>query len=281
MDIAIAVAIAVVFAALGLFIGRSSGRAVGREEGHASAQAELTDFASEIGRGRIPEDVGGGVAELRDALDRGWAPRNAEREQALREAIGKVSAFLDKNVRAPLSGFDQRAQADELRERIDRALGALQDVEFFISKPGGEREGTDLSALAQRVSREFAQDQDVGVRLRLGTSPARAVVNPPALMDSLYLVLHNAARFGGGATIDLTVEATNGRVTILVRDRGEGFSEEALRRAFDPFYSTSPDGLGLGLPHARKTVEEMGGTIELRNVPGGGAEVELSFPSAG
>jgi signal transduction histidine kinase len=97
-------------------------------------------------------------------------------------------------------------------------------------------------------------------------------------MDALYLVLHNAGRFGQGGTVDLTVSRNGGRSKITVRDRGSGFSEEAFRRAFDPFYSTSEEGLGLGLPHARRVVESMGGTIELRNVPDGGAEVEISFP---
>ena len=96
-------------------------------------------------------------------------------------------------------------------------------------------------------------------------------------MDALYLVLHNAGRFGGGGTVDVTVVGENGRALVRVRDRGEGFSEEASKRAFDPFYSTTSDGLGLGLPHARKSIEGMGGQIELSNVPDGGAEVEISF----
>jgi signal transduction histidine kinase len=98
-------------------------------------------------------------------------------------------------------------------------------------------------------------------------------------MDALYLILHNAARFGGSATIDVTVVHDGSRAVVTVRDRGPGFTEDAFARAFDPFYSTTEDGLGLGLPHARRAVEAMGGHIELRNVPDGGAEVELSFPS--
>jgi signal transduction histidine kinase len=112
---------------------------------------------------------------------------------------------------------------------------------------------------------------DVGVR---------ASVNAAALMDALYLVLHNAGRFGDGQTVDLGVARDGTRAKIVVRDRGRGFSEEAFRRAFDPFYSTSDEGLGLGLPHARRVIEAMGGRIELRNVPDGGAEVEVSFPGA-
>jgi len=130
------------------------------------------------------------------------------------------------------------------------------------------------------VSREFAADHEMGVRLMLSGSTVRAMVNRAAMMDALYLILHNAARFGGGATIDLSVENAGGKARIRIRDRGEGFTPEAFKRAFDPFYSTSEEGLGLGLPHARKVVEGMGGTIELRNVPDGGAEVEISFPSA-
>ena len=67
---------------------------------------------------------------------------------------------------------------------------------------------------------------------------------------------------------------------ILIQDAGPGFSAEALSRAYDPFYSTSPDGLGLGLPHARELVERMGGEIHIRNGASGGGEVEVSVPLA-
>jgi len=166
------------------------------------------------------------------------------------------------------------------RDRIERALGALEDLDFFVSEASEVREGTDLVQLAQRVTHEFVRDQGVAVRLALGEASVRASVSPAALMDALYLVLHNASRFGRGQTIDLTVAREGARAMLRVRDHGPGFSEEAFRRAFDPFYSTSDDGLGLGLPHARKLLEGMGGTIQLRNVPDGGAEVEISLPAA-
>jgi len=267
---------------VGLSVGRSRGRAAGLEEGRSGVDARLRSVVEAVRRGRTPPNLTAGSpeAELQKALEQGWTPREAEREAALREAIGRVSRFLETSVRAPLTGFGENTSASELRERIDRALGALQDLDFFIAETSDAREGTDLAALAQRVSREFASDQSVGVRLSLSGIGIRATVNPQALMDALYLVLHNAARFGGGATVDLTVTEVDGRVKIVVRDRGEGFTEEAFRRAFDPFYSTSEEGLGLGLPHARKVLEGMGGRIELRNVPDGGAEVEISFQAA-
>lgn len=260
--------------------GFEEGRAEGMREAREASEARFQALIDAVKRGRKLHDVEPGSVEarLQAALDRGWAPKEEEREAALREAIGRVSSFLHARVREPLAGSGEGSEAEELRERIERALGALEDLDFFLAETGEAHQGADLTNLAQTVSREFAGDHDIGVRVMLGKATIRSDVNPPALMDALYLILHNAARFGGGGTIDLTVEEVGDRGRITVRDRGRGFSEEAFNRAFDPFYSTSDEGLGLGLPHARKVIEEMGGHIELRNMPDGGAEVEVSFP---
>lgn len=278
MEIGIGIAIGVVLAIAGFLLGRSGAHAAGVGEGRAEAEQRLAAAAEAIGRGRRPQaDAGSLEQDLYAALEQGWAPRETERQAALKEAIGRVSAFLDASVRAPLAGAGREARAGELRERIERALGALEDLKFFVADPAGESQDCDIVPLVQHVAREFAADQDVGVRIQLAEASVRATVNAQVLMDSLYLILHNAGRFGGGATVDVTVQAVDGRAMVTVRDRGEGFTEEAFKRAFDPFYSTSKDGLGLGLPHARTLIEGMGGRVELSNVPDGGAEVEVSF----
>lgn len=281
---------AILGVALGFALGRSGGRAAGIEEGKAAgidqgrgeADSRFRAIIEAVKRGRTSDAVKPGTpeAELQTALQQGWSPREVEREAAMRDAVGRVSTFLKTNVRAPLDGVGAGASREELQERMGQALGALEDLDFFIAEVDEARHGTDLTKLAQSVAREFAGDQGVGVRLSMGGPDIRAEVSPPALMDALYLVLHNAGRFGNGATIDLTVEQAGARSVIRIRDRGKGFTEEAFSRAFDPFYSTSDEGLGLGLPHARKVIEGMGGHIELRNVPDGGAEVEISFPTA-
>ncbi len=281
MEVVIGILVGVVLGAVGLSMGASRGRKAGAEEAKREIESSLRALVEAVRRGKIPADVSSGTPEaaLTRALREGWAPREAEREAALREAVGRVSAFLDKSVREPLTGFGDAADAEELRERIGRALGAMEDLEFFMREAEGATQGTDLVPLAQKVSKEFVSDQGLGVRLLLTDPTVRASVNPAALMDALYLVLHNAGRFGRNQTVDLTVAKEDGTAKITVRDHGSGFSEEAFSRAFDPFYSTSDDGLGLGLPHARKVIEGMGGKIELRNVPDGGAEVEISFPA--
>jgi signal transduction histidine kinase len=275
--------------ALGLRRGFEAGRALGRDEGIEAGKAEaraegerqMRSLVEAVSRGKRPQGIAQGTAaaELQRALEQGWAPRDAERRAALVEAVGRVSGFLRNAVRAPLAGASASSDAAELRERIERALGAMQDLDFFTKEPVLDAETKDLSHLVQQVTREFAQDQRVGVRLSLDDKPVRARVNTASLLDALYLVLHNAARFGGSATVEVSALVEGGEARIRVRDRGPGFTDEALRRAFDPFYSTAEDGLGLGLPHARRVVEGMGGRIELRNAAAGGGEVQISFPA--
>lgn len=280
MDIVISVGAAIAAAVVGFLLGRFGADRARREafrEGKAEADRRLRATVEALTAGRLPEGEGGVDGELRAALESRWTPRDQERQQALREALGRVGGFLRRSVREPLAGAASDAPAEELRERMERALGALEDLEFFLTEAEGEARGQNLSALVQQVTREFAQDQGVLVKLRM-EGPVRAQVNAQAFMDSLYLLLHNAARFGGGQAVDVTVDSSEGAARVVVRDRGEGFSEEAFQRAFDPFYSTTEDGLGLGLPHARKTLEAMGARIELKNAPDGGAEVELTFP---
>jgi signal transduction histidine kinase len=278
MEIGIGIATGIVLGVAGFLLGRSGAHSTGVGEGRVEAERSLAAAADSIRRGRRPRAAAGSPEEeLYAALEQGWAPRETQRQEALKEAIGRVSVFLDASVRDPLAGAGREARADELRERIQRVLGALEDLNFFLEEPARETEGRDLVPLVQHVAREFAADQDVGVRIQLAETSVRATVNAQVLMDSLYLILHNAGRFGGGTTVDVTVQAVDGRALVTVRDRGEGFTEEAFKQAFDPFYSTSVEGLGLGLPHARTLIEGMEGRVELRNAPDGGAEVEVSF----
>ncbi len=282
MDIVIGIVVGVI---VGLIVGIAMGRsdASGRlDELQGDADRRIRAAAEAVARGGLPPDpeAGSAEAELRRALESGWTPREQEQQRALQDALGSVSRFLTRVVRAPLAEAGPQADAEELRERIARALGALEDLDSFLEEPPASTEGHDLVVLVQQVTREFALDQAVAVHLRLSERPVRARVNGAAFLDALYLVLHNAGRFGGGGTVDVTVEEEEGRSVVRVRDHGPGFTEEAFKRAFDPFYSTSDEGLGLGLPHARRVLERMGGRIELRNVPGGGAEAEISFQSS-
>ena len=67
-------------------------------------------------------------------------------------------------------------------------------------------------------------------------------------------------------------------MALAVADRGPPLTPEARERLFEPFYTTKPDGLGLGLTICRKIMQAHGGDIRASNAPDGGAVMTLSLP---
>ena len=67
-------------------------------------------------------------------------------------------------------------------------------------------------------------------------------------------------------------------IQVVIRDTGEGISDEVLSRLFEPFASTKERGTGLGLAVSHRIAEEHGGTIYACNDPHGGARFTVTIP---
>jgi signal transduction histidine kinase len=93
----------------------------------------------------------------------------------------------------------------------------------------------------------------------------------------LNLILNALDAMPDGGTLTLGASADPEEVRIQVADTGQGLSEEAVRRAFEPFYTTKPGGTGLGLAIVYRIAEVHGGGVTARNRPEGGAEFVLSI----
>jgi signal transduction histidine kinase len=79
----------------------------------------------------------------------------------------------------------------------------------------------------------------------------------------------------------VTLSANGGdRVTISVRDSGPGVPPAERSRIFEPFYTASVDGTGLGLSVVRRIARELGWELEVDDAPGGGAEFRIRLPAA-
>ena len=244
---ALTVIAALVAALIGFFVGRGSG-------------------GSKSGR---PSSVGAGSA----ASDGSSGP-----DEAFHLALARIGGYLRENVDAPLAAaFKDRRLS--LRKAAEQAVAAVDDLHFYLEAPSSEVGEEDLLSIAKEAVRDFEADWDLSVMVS-AKGPVPVHANSEALLDALYLILHNSAVFGEGKGVVVTVSSDDEWGRVLVQDAGPGFTAEALSRAYDPFYSTSEDGLGLGLSHARRAVELQAGRIHLRNRTDGGAEVEIAVPLA-
>jgi nitrogen fixation/metabolism regulation signal transduction histidine kinase len=111
--------------------------------------------------------------------------------------------------------------------------------------------------------------------------PGEARFDASQLEQVLINLLKNAVESGSpaeGITVTVTAAPHGGGWTIEVADRGSGLTEEVLRDALLPFYSTKPSGTGLGLTLCREIVEAHGGRLSIANREGGGAAMTLWLP---
>lgn len=122
--------------------------------------------------------------------------------------------------------------------------------------------------------------QDTSAFTIVGDVPTRPGVFDAAQMEQVLINLVKNAREAGASSESVTVRVEHhaGGWRIQVLDRGLGMSEDILRNALLPFYSTKPAGAGLGLTVCREVIEAHGGRISLANRPAGGLAVTLWIP---
>lgn len=201
-----------------------------------------------------------------------------EGESFVHDSLDRISSYLREGVEEPLrSGLE--GEGGVLRGSVEDALVAVEDLYFYLREVPEARSREDLNELARTAVAEYREEWDAEVDVHVPERPTMVEVNREALLDALYLVLHNATSFGDGE-IEVVVRYQDGDCWLVVRDQGEGFEEEALDRAFEPFFSTARLGLGLGLYHVRKIVQAMDGSVAVRNRRQGGAQVEIVLPEA-
>jgi nitrogen fixation/metabolism regulation signal transduction histidine kinase len=108
-----------------------------------------------------------------------------------------------------------------------------------------------------------------------------AWVDAPQLEQVLINLVKNAIESGSPEDdVTLTVTERGDGFAVEVRDRGSGLTDEVLRDALLPFYSTKPKGTGLGLTLCREIVDAHGGRLSIANREGGGAIVTVWLPQA-
>jgi two-component system sensor histidine kinase PilS (NtrC family) len=115
------------------------------------------------------------------------------------------------------------------------------------------------------------------------TLPVRA--DPQQLRQAIWNLCINAVQSmpdGGEVRVgarELTDESP-GRLQLRITDSGQGIPEKDLPHIFEPFYSTKPEGSGIGLALVYRVIQDHGGLVEVRSKPGAGTTFTLTLPGS-
>jgi signal transduction histidine kinase len=95
------------------------------------------------------------------------------------------------------------------------------------------------------------------------------------------LILNAVQASPQGGAVTVKTRAAAGTVEVAVIDRGVGIEPQQRDSIFNPFFTTKPEGVGLGLAIVSKIVDEHGGKITVESEPGKGSVFHVLMPSAG
>lgn len=264
----------------------------------------LTRATEQVARGRydveIPPVRGNDEVALLTERFQGMVVRLAEAEQLKRSFLMSVSHEL----RTPLTAI--RGHVEAIREgivtepehvtasldivaaetdRLERLVGDVLDLAKLQAHRFTVRhEEVDLDRLLDQAYGAFAEEarrRDIDYRLA-GTGEAPVIVSDgDRVLQVITNLLSNAFRWTpDGGRIELELAASNGVVSVDVRDTGPGVAPAERSRIFDAFVSEDTNGTGLGLPIAQELAVALGGSIELQSQVGRGSLFRLVLPAS-
>jgi len=232
----------------------------------------------------------------RNLLEAEAAVRRSERLAAL----GQMTAGLAHELRNPLGTMKASAEvlantvsmenavarelAGFIASEVDRTNSLISRFLDFARPMHLRRKPTEIAEVIDRaVDQLHVHQPPFPVTVYKNYSPdIRPLPLDGELMERvIYNLLLNAAQATpAGGAITVKTRPVDGLVELAVIDRGSGIDPAHRESIFNPFFTTKPDGVGLGLAIVAKIVDEHGGTMAVESEPGEGSVFRLLLPAA-
>jgi two-component system sensor histidine kinase HydH len=212
-------------------------------------------------------------------------------------ALGKLSQGVAHEVRNPvmiIGGFARRLQKrlpteDRAQEMIAPILHQARrlermvaEIEAFTGLLEPDLKPRDLAKVVDQVlaaSAAALQQLNITLQCRVHPDLPQIPLDENLMGQALSHLIDNAAEAmpqGGQLTLTVTPEPQGVRLTL--RDTGTGIGPEDMPYLFDPFFSSKPDGTGMGLTKVHQVISDHRGEIQINSELGQGTEVNIWLP---
>jgi signal transduction histidine kinase len=212
------------------------------------------------------------------------------------EAMNLNLELLDRSLRPPHANSEEGRKRQRylgvLKAEIPRLAGIVENFLSFARPSHFPMERIRVDDILRRIV-ELIENQAKSRNVETALQVPDSMIEVEGSDDQLKQVFLNlminsleAMPHGGKLTIRAEIggqPASRGRVPIgvvRIQDTGEGISPDKIGRIFDPFYTTRPQGTGLGLTIAYRVINEHRGCIRVDSTPGKGSTFTVELPLA-
>ena len=222
-------------------------------------------------------------------------------------AMGEMASTLAHEINQPLSAISNYLQGcgrlldpidhpnmrqirdalDETTKQVMRAGHIIHQLREFVTHGETDKAPENISNLVEEAAALAlvgAKDEGVKTHFRFASHTDRVQVEKVQIQQVLHNLIRNAIEAmqdcGRKELLVSTSAPHNGSVTVSVADSGAGLSDEIAGRLFQPFVTTKPAGMGVGLSISKRIIEAHGGEIWAEPNPDGGTVFRFTLRSA-
>lgn len=176
-----------------------------------------------------------------------------------------------------------REDAQLIRREVDRCREIISRLRFDVGEELSHRKSVDVSSMVHHLRQDLRPHEATRLRVQTGADVDHVTAPARALEQALLVLLRNAFDASpADAPVTLSIHKHDGGTQFLVEDRGTGMSDDLLKHAGQPFFTTKEPGkgMGLGLFLVRLVAEQCGADFSIDSKPGAGTRCVLEVPDA-
>jgi signal transduction histidine kinase len=260
-------------------------------------ETELIDWQSEDEIGELVQEYNRIAIELGQSAEE-LAKR--ERESAWKE-MAKQIAHEIKNPLTPMKLSVQHLQrsaeskdedlqakikktSDTLISQIESLTVIAEAFSSFAKFPDKDLKPLLLYPIANEVAHLYVDQAEVHFEVDQMVKEIEVLADRDLVLRVLNNLIKNSVQAyedEGKAEIWIRIfkeEDSKGMLIVEVEDRGKGISQEQAAHIFEPSFTTKSSGTGMGLAIVKRSMEQMGGRVEMRSKVGEGSSFTLYFP---
>jgi len=222
--------------------------------------------------------------------------------------VGELAATMSHELRQPLAAIRMNAEAgakivaratgplgDEEREMCEEIFGdivadnvlasdIITRVRALVRREELRPQAVDLNEICRTSARVLHYDlvaRQADIMFALDPRQPTVTGDPVQLQQVVLNLLVNALDAAAASTtpqVTISTEVRGEEVEVAVRDNGPGLTSDVQQHLFESFFTTKPQGLGLGLPIVQSIVERHHGRVRAENADEGGAIFRVTLP---